>query len=102
MGTYRYFDNELEVVGVDETPEESCYAFVYELWREPSGKVLYASWHGGAASGGWDVWEVPAELWPTNDDEASIKVALDRADELVTAGAVPKVRDCPYCDEVSQ
>jgi hypothetical protein len=65
---YRYFDsyNELEIVGVDETPEwESCYAYTYELWRNAMGRVFYASWHGGVNSGGWDVWEVPAELWPS-------------------------------------
>jgi hypothetical protein len=99
---YRYFDdyNELEIVGVDETPEwESCYAYVYEIWRNGNGRHFYAVWHGGRNSGGWDVWEIPADLWPPDDSEESIKTAVDAAAKLVNEGAV-KVKDCPYCDDL--
>jgi hypothetical protein len=99
---YKYYDsyNEIEVVGIDRTPEwESCYAYTYELWRNAMGRVFYASWHGGVNSGGWDVWEVPAELWPYEDE--AIEAAVDAAAELVNRGAV-KVKDCPYCDDLGR
>ena len=97
MEIYRWFRyaDEVEVVGINKTPEwESCYAYVSELWRTPDG-VLFATWHGGVRSGGWDVWEVPADLWPDSDSE--IEAAINAAAELVNKGAV-KVKDCPYCE----
>jgi hypothetical protein len=101
MKVFRFYDSGggVDVVGIDRTPEwESTYAFVEELWR--GGSVYYAIWHGGIHSGGWDVWEIPPELWPNGEEETTIEAAIAAAADLVNSGRARKVRDCPYCDDL--